>query len=85
VDSPLDRASLFTALEHDYGVEIAYADEEIDATAADAPTAELLGLPRGAPLLRMRQLIFSTKGKATVYVLGLYRSGRHTLMIRRFR
>jgi DNA-binding GntR family transcriptional regulator len=72
-------------LQHDYGVEIAYADEEIDATAADVRTAELLALPRGAPLLRMRQLIYSTKGKAAVYVLGLYRSGRHTLMIRRFR
>jgi GntR family transcriptional regulator len=85
VDSPLDRASLFAVLEHDYGVEIAYADEEIDATAADARTAELLAIPRGSPLLRMRQVIYSTKGKATVYALGLYRSGRHTLMIRRFR
>lgn len=85
VDTPLERASLFMTLQHDYGVEIAYADEEIDATAADVRTAKLLSLPRGAPLLRMRQLIYSTKGKATVYVLGLYRSGRHTLMIRRFR
>ena len=85
VDTPLERASLFMTLQHDYGVEIAYADEEIDATAADVRTAELLSLPRGAPLLRMRQLIYSNKGKATVYVLGLYRSGRHTLMIRRFR
>jgi GntR family transcriptional regulator len=85
IDSPLDRASLFTILEREYGVEIAYADEEIDATAADNRTAELMAVPRGSPLLRMRQLIYSTKGKATVYVLGLYRSGRHTLMIRRFR
>lgn len=85
VDSPLDRASLFTVLNHDYGVEIAYADEEVDATAADIKAAALLAVPRGSPLLRMRQLIYSTKGQATVYVLGLYRSGRHTLMIRRFR
>jgi GntR family transcriptional regulator len=85
LESPLDRTSLFTTLGDEYGVEIAYADEEIDATSADVRTAELLAVPRGAPLLRMRQLIFSTKGKATVYVLGLYRSGRHTLMIRRFR
>jgi GntR family transcriptional regulator len=81
----LDHVSLFTTLERDYGVEIAYADEEIDATPADARTAELLAVPRGTPLLRMRQVIYSTKGKATVFVLGLYRSGRHTLMIRRFR
>jgi GntR family transcriptional regulator len=85
VDAPLERTSLFVTLERDYGVELAYADEEIDATDADQRIAELLLVPRGTPLLRMRQLIFSTKGKATVYVLGLYRSGRHTLMIRRFR
>jgi GntR family transcriptional regulator len=85
VDAPLERTSLFVTLQREYGVELAYADEEIDATDADQRIAELLALPRGTPLLRIRQLIFSTKGRATVYVLGLYRSGRHTLMIRRFR
>jgi GntR family transcriptional regulator len=48
VDTPLERASLFMTLQHDYGVEIAHADEEINATAADVRTAELLSLPRGA-------------------------------------
>ncbi|MGB8801714.1 MAG: UTRA domain-containing protein [Candidatus Acidiferrales bacterium] len=81
----LERGSLFVTLEHEYGVELAYADEEIDATAADLKTAELLSVPRGSPLLRIRQLIFTTKGRACMYVLGLYRSGRHTLVIRRFR
>jgi DNA-binding GntR family transcriptional regulator len=47
--------------------------------------AELLSVPRGEPLMRIRQLIYSTKGKAITYVLGFYRSDRHKLMIRRFR
>jgi GntR family transcriptional regulator len=81
----LERGSLFSILEHDYGVVLAHADEEIDATAADPKTAELLAVPRGAPLLRIRQIIFSTTGKPTIYMLGLYRSDRHTLLIRRFR
>jgi GntR family transcriptional regulator len=85
LDVPLDRTSLFAALEKQCGIEIAYADEEIDATNADLRFARLLSIPNGAPLLRIRQLIFSTKGRATVYVTGLYRSGRHTLRIRRFR
>jgi GntR family transcriptional regulator len=85
MDAPLDQASLFKAIERECGVELAYADEEIDATHADHRIAELLNIPRGTPLLRIRQLIFSTKGRATVYVMGLYRSGRHTLRIRRFR
>lgn len=85
VSAGLGRASLFSILEHDFGVELAHADEEVDATAADARTAELLGVPRGTPLLRIRQVIYSNKGKATIYGLGFYRSDRHTLLIRRFR
>ena len=81
----LGRNSLFSTLEHDFGVELAHADEEVDATPADTRIAELLAVPRGTPLLRIRQVIFSTKGKATIYVLGFYRSDRHTLLIRRFR
>ena len=85
IDAPLEQTSLFGILERECGVELAYADEEIDATQADPRIAELLKIPRGSPLLRIRQLIFSTRNSATVYVNGLYRSGRHTLRIRRFR
>jgi GntR family transcriptional regulator len=85
MEAPLDRVSLFAVIEHECGVEMAYADEEIDATDADQRIADLLSIPKGAPLLRMRQVIFSTSGRATVYVTGFYRSGRHTLRIRRFR
>ncbi len=84
-EAPLDRVSLFSILEHDYGLEIAHADEEIDATTADLHTARLLNIAHGAPVLRIRQVIYSTKGKTALYVLGLYRSDRHTLLIRRFR
>ena len=85
VHAPLERGSLFSTLERDYGLQLAHADEEIDATIADPQTARLMGIARGAPLLRIRQVIYSTKGKATVYALGLYRSDRHTLLIRRYR
>jgi GntR family transcriptional regulator len=85
VDAPLGRSSLFAALQHEYGVELAYADEEIDATAADGHLAEMLTLPKGSAILRIRQVIYSTSGKATIYVVGYYRSERHTLFIRRFR
>jgi GntR family transcriptional regulator len=83
--STLDGMSLFSALERECGVTLAYADEEIDATDADQRLAELLRVGKSTPLLRIRQLIFSTTGKATAYVTGFYRSGRHTLRIRRFR
>ena len=85
VDAPLERVSLFGLMEREFGVELAYSDEEIDATDADPHLAELLSVAHGSPLLRIRQLIFSTKSRATVYVVGFYRSGRHTLRVRRFR
>jgi len=85
VSAPMGRTSLFATLEHDYGVEITYADEEVDATAADARVAHLLGIPRDAPILRIRQVIFASTGKPVIYVVGAYRSERHSLFIRRFR
>ncbi len=81
----LQRGSLFGILQNEYGVQLAYADEEIDATSADTKTAELMAVKPGAPLLRVRQVIYSTKGAPALYVLGFYRSDRHTLQIRRFR
>lgn len=83
--APLGRSSLFAILEHEYGTKLAYADEEVDATSADANIAELLSVPKGASLLRIRQTIYSVKGKATIYGVGFYRSERHTLFIRRMR
>jgi len=85
VRAPLGRTSLFVTLQREYGVEITYADEEVDATAADVRVAQLLEVPRGSPVLRIRQVIHASNGKAVVYVIGFYRSERHTLFIRRFR
>jgi GntR family transcriptional regulator len=85
LSEPLERESLFAILERKYDVKLGYSDEEVDATAADPRTAELLGVPKREPLLRFRQVIYSTKGAVLMYVLGLYRSDRHNLVIRRYR
>jgi GntR family transcriptional regulator len=81
----LERGSLFSILEDEYHLVLAQSDEEIDATNADARTAHLLAIGNGQPLLRIRQVIYSTKGRAAIYVRGFYRSDRHNLLIRRFR
>jgi GntR family transcriptional regulator len=85
ISAPLQRESLFATLERNYNIELGYADEEVDATAADQRTAELLSVPKREPLLRIRQVIYSTKGVVILYVIGMYRSDRHNLVIRRFR
>ncbi|GAC1630014.1 MAG: phosphonate metabolism transcriptional regulator PhnF [Candidatus Acidiferrum sp.] len=83
--APLGRESLFATIERNYNVKLGYADEEVDATAADPQIADILAVPRRDPLLRIRQLIYSTTGKALIYALCIYRSDRHNLVIRRFR
>ena len=85
IDAPLARTSLFATLEHDCNVELAYADEEVDATVAEGRVAQLLDIRPGAPLLRIRQVIYSTRTKPVIYVIGFYRSERHSLFIRRMR
>jgi GntR family transcriptional regulator len=85
LSAQLQTGSLFSTLERDYGVELGYSDEEVDATIADPRMAELLGVPKRAPLLRIRQVIYSTKGVVILYALGLYRSNLHNLLIRRYR
>src|SRR6267143_290253 len=82
LDAPVGRESLFGILERHHKTELGYADEEVDATAADPRIAEMLSIPRRDPLLRIRQVIYSTKGRAIMYVLGFYRSDRHNLVIR---
>src|SRR5258708_1909757 len=85
VRQPPGRGSLFARLELDFDVRLTYADEEVDATAADARVAQALQVPRGAPVMRIRQVIYSSNGKPVIYVVGFYRAERHSLFIRRFR
>lgn len=80
----LERRSLFSVLSEDYGVKISYADEEIDCIAADPKTASLLQVHAGTPVLRIRQILYGATDPI-VYSVALYRSDRHSLLVRRFR
>jgi GntR family transcriptional regulator len=79
------RESLFKLLEVKYNETLGHADEEIDATMPDARTADLLGIAKYQPVLRIRQIIYSTSGMPLIYVLGFYRSDRYSVAVRRFR
>ena len=85
VRQPLGRGSLFSTLEHEYDVRLTYADEEVDATAADPRVAQALHVPRGSPVMRIRQVIYGANATPVIYVIGFYRAERHSLFIRRFR
>ncbi|UXY16094.1 GntR family transcriptional regulator [Chitiniphilus purpureus] len=52
----LATRDVFVILENDYGIALGHADLAIDAQLADGDTAALLGLPVGAPLLKIERL-----------------------------
>ncbi len=79
------RESLFKLLEVKYNEILGHADEEIDATIPDARTADLLGIAKHQPVLRIRQVIYSTSGMPLIYVVGFYRSDRYSVAVRRLR
>jgi GntR family transcriptional regulator len=85
LQTSLERRSLFLTLEQDYGLQLTYADEDVDATAVDTRSAKLLNVPAGAPVLRIRQVLYSAAGCAIAYSLALYRSDRYSLLVRRYR
>jgi GntR family transcriptional regulator len=80
-----DRDSLFDVLEHEYGIKLAYADEQVDVTLADSRTAKFLQVPQGAPLLRATQSLYTDEAQAIAYSVALCRSDRYLYLIRRFR
>ncbi|MBN1566061.1 MAG: GntR family transcriptional regulator [Anaerolineae bacterium] len=86
----LDRASLervgslYVLLEQ-RGVQLAEAEETIEATAADAETAQLLNMPTGAPLLKVTRLTWDRNHVPVELVVALYRADfyRYAVRLRR--
>ncbi len=59
--SALEQGSVFCLLRQTLKKNFSHADEEVDAVTADARTAHLLELTEGIPLLRVRQLLYSSE------------------------
>lgn len=85
LDEGMDRRSLFQTLTDRFGIEISYADEEVDATQADSRTAAALQVPVRTPILRISQLLYSKEAQPVSYSMALYRSDRYSVSLRRFR
>lgn len=71
-----ESASFYQLLHSDYGVELASAEETIEAVVAGTRDAELLGCGRAAPLLLISRLSLDTHGRPTEYVRSRYRGDR---------
>ncbi len=72
-----DNASLYQLLSSNYGVELASAEETIEAVVAEGREAGLLKCQPGMPLLMLSRRTLDTKGQVTEFVRSLYRGDRY--------
>ncbi|HUZ21424.1 MAG TPA: GNAT family N-acetyltransferase [Acidimicrobiales bacterium] len=71
-----EEGSFYQLLHRRYGVDLASADETIEAVAAGEREAELLGTVPGAPMLLLARRTVDTSGRSTEYVRSFYRGDR---------
>jgi GntR family transcriptional regulator len=72
-----DSASLYQLLSSNYGVELASAEETIEAVVAERREAGLLRCQPGMPLLMLSRRTLDTSGQPTEFVRSLYRGDRY--------
>jgi GntR family transcriptional regulator len=72
---PADCVSVVRALYDDVGMVFAYGEHVIDAVAAGAEDARLLGIRRGSPLLRIRRVTTTPAGRPIEWSDDRYVSG----------
>ncbi|MDE3031027.1 MAG: GNAT family N-acetyltransferase [Acidobacteriota bacterium] len=72
-----DSASLYQLLSSNYGVELASAEETIEAVVAEGREATLLRCAPGMPLLMLSRRTLDTSGQPIEFVRSLYRGDRY--------
>jgi GntR family transcriptional regulator len=72
-----DSASLYQLLSSNYGVELASAEETIEAVVAEGREAGLLRCAPGMPLLMLSRRTLDTTGQPIEFVRSFYRGDRY--------
>lgn len=73
--------SFYDFLREKYALEIAEADETIDAVDASNDLAEFLDVEVGAPLLRIERVTRTARGEPVEFVEGYYRADRYQYIV----
>jgi GntR family transcriptional regulator len=85
IGAELDRknAALDSIIEFlsDNGHEFDRVEQRITATVADAPTAAILKVDPGSPLLLVNRQVFDVDGSIAMYLRTLYRPDRYAYMV----
>jgi GntR family transcriptional regulator len=76
------RTSLYQALSRLYGIDIAIADEVVEAALAGAEEARLLHVEKGSPVFVFTRTSYIDSGKPVEYVKSIFRADRYKLVNR---
>ena len=85
LDEDFNDASLFAYLKEEKGITISRSDKDIDLCYAYEDEAELLQVPEGSPLIRVKSLAFDQKGEALYVGNQIMNGNRFRLRIRQGR
>ena len=75
------QGSMYQLFEARFGVLVGRVEETIEAAAAPAPVAGLLGLSDGDPLLKLTRTAHDTDGTPFEYSIDLFRADRTRLTV----
>jgi GntR family transcriptional regulator len=78
----LARTSLYGTLRAHYALTPATAEQTLAAASADPSVAATLGIPVGAPVLRLTRLTRDTEGRAFEHVRSVYRGDVFVMKVR---
>jgi GntR family transcriptional regulator len=80
--TPLVNGSLYRTLEEVYGLELAQADEEIEAVRATAEERRLLGVKPGAPMFQITRTTYLATGEPVEFARVAYKADRFKYYLR---
>ena len=76
LDENLEGQSLYAVLARKYGLQLARGRRVIEAVAATEKDAQLLGVPRGAPLVYLKSVTYLADGRPVEYFEAKHRGDR---------
>lgn len=76
---------IYTLLARQAHVEIKRATQIVRTQSADATTAQLLALPKSAPVMMVERITYSTQEKPVEYIIFYHRGDRYELAVELYR
>jgi len=77
----LEGVSLYDLLRSEYRLDVQWAQQSLEASSATSAEARLLGIKRGAPVLRTERLTFDSAGRPVEFAVSVYRGDRYKLNV----